>query len=232
MTFLSFLRTFLCTSRSKRLSPCLFLALVLGSCDCNPPATVDAAASSLDVTIGVLDTTQNSSDGKVPVVVQFLLNGALVQFGSNAQVTCNGVTLAFNGLGNAGRVPMVPPGGTYTVSYIHGGTTTAAVVAPARPVITSPAANSTVTRTNNLTISYVADGGVGVRPSAGDGSTGMSGSQQPDNGTATGLNVTSLHPGAGSVGLVREIKGPIGGTGFKSATSDYSVGIDEKVTWN
>lgn len=209
-------------------------SLFLTGCQgCNPAPTVDEAASNLDVKATVLDTTQNSSDGKVPVVAQFFLNGKMVQFGGSATVTCNGVNLTFNGLGYAERVPMVAQGGSYKIVYTRGGSsTTLTATVPQRPVVISPAANSTVTRSPSLTITYVSDGGSGMRGSAGDGSTGIGGNVQPDNGTYSGFNVSSLKAGAGTLGMTREITSTPGGTGFKSAQVSYSTGIDNKVTWN
>jgi archaellum component FlaF (FlaF/FlaG flagellin family) len=211
----------------------IYIALLMSCKGCNPPATVDTPASNLDLKVTIIDTDPNPSDGKVPVVAQFLLNGAVVQFGSSAQVTCNGVTLAFNGVGNAERVPMVAPGGTYSIVYTRGGTpTTLNATAPPRPTIVSPTANSTVTRSSSLTITYVSDGGAGVRGSAGDGSTGLGGNQEPDNGNYTGFNVSSLKAGPGTLGLTREFQNTVGGTGFKSAQVTYNVGSSIKVTWN
>jgi hypothetical protein len=211
----------------------VFVAILTSCRGCNPPATVDTPASNLDLKVTVIDTTATPSDGKAPVVAQFLLNGAVVQFGANAQVTCNGVALTFNGVGNTGRVPMVTPGGTYSVVYSRGGTsTTLNITVPSRPVIVSPAANSTVTRSSSLTITYVADGGSAVRGSAGDGSTGLGGNHELDNGNYTGFNVSSLKAGPGSLGLTREFQNAVGGTGFKSAQVAYSVGSEIKVTWN
>lgn len=201
---------------------------------CNPPATVDQAAANLDVKLTVIDTGPSSSDGKVAVVAQFFLNGPMVQFGSNVTVTCNGVPLTYNGLGYAERVPVASTGGTYTLVYTRNGSPTSMSLAvPVRPVVLTPTAGATVTRSNNLTITYTADGGAGIRASAGDGSTGLGGNTQPDNGTFTGFNVTALHAGAGTLGVSRDLTHSLTGTGFKSAQTSLSISSpDVKVTWN
>ncbi len=199
---------------------------------CDPPATVDAPASDLDVKITVIDVTENPSDNKVPVVMQFFSNGKYVKLPTSVAVTCNGVALTDNGLGSAERVPLLSPGNQYVFRHVRNGTTTVVnVPIPSRPSISSPAQNATVTRSNNLSITYVGGSGTGIRGSAGDPSTGMSGTVQADNGTYTGLNVTSLQVGTGSIGITRESKSNIT-TGFKSTEINYSSGKSHNVTWN
>lgn len=200
---------------------------------CNPPPVVDVAASNLDVTITIVDTDATPADGKVPIVVQFFSNGTFVQLASNATVQCNNVNLTFNGLGYAERVALAPAGGTYACSHTRNGVTTnASVTVPARPVLTSPTQGATVARNNSFTITYIAGNGTGVRGVAGDGSTGMSGNVQPDNGSYTGFDISSLKVGAGTVGLTREFTFAPSGTGFKSVKINYSSGSDIKVTWS
>jgi len=199
--------------------------------DCNPPPTVDLAAVDLDVTITVIDTERNPSDHKVPIVVQFFSHGKFVQLATSASVRCNGVVLAWNGLGYAERVPQVAPGGSYNCSHMRSGVTaTASLVVPPRPVLLSPAPGP-VTRSSALALAYAPGGGIGVRGSAGDGSTGLGGGLQPDNGAYSGFNVSALHAGPGSLGLTRELTMTLLATGFKSVTVKYSTGSDISVTW-
>ena len=208
----------------------LFAALLQG---CNPPVTVDKPANELTVKISVADTTENPSDQKVPVFMQFFVGGSYVKLASTATLKCNGVTLNDQGvLGYAERVPMQQAGGTY--SFVHsraGVNTTVNVTIPARPVITSPAAGSSVPRTNNLTINYAAANAASVYGSASDSSTGKTGTHQPDNGTYTGLNVTDLNAGAGKVGIIREIETTHSGTGFLAAESKYNSGNHVSINW-
>lgn len=200
---------------------------------CNPPATVDLAASDLDVKITVIDTDKNPSDHKVPIVMQFFTNGKFVQLASNATVTCNGVALSWNGLGYAQRVPIVATGGAYSCRHQRNNVTaTANATVPARPVITSPTPGATVTRSNSLTIAYQPDGGTGVRGGAGDGSTGLSGNVQADNGFFTGFDVSTLKAGPGTVSITREFTFTPPSGGFKSVEVKYSAGSDVNVTWN
>lgn len=199
---------------------------------CNPPPVVDVPASNLDVNISIINTEASPSDGKIPIIVQFFLNGTYVQLASNATVTCNGVTPTFGGLGYADRVPLVPVGGTYNCTHTRNGIiTNVSVAVPLRPVFISPTQGATVARSSNLTITYVAGSSSGVRGSAGDGSTGLGGNLETDNGTYTGFNVSSLKAGPGSIGLTREFTFTPSGTGFKSVKISYSSGSDIKITW-
>ncbi len=200
---------------------------------CQPPATVDEPASALAVKLTVIDTDATPSDGKVPVVMQFFFDGKYVKLAGNASVSCNGVTLTDHGIGFAERVPILPPGGAYTFQHSRGGVnTTVSIAVPPRPVITSPTAGASVARTSNLTINYVAGGGSGIRGSAGDASTGKSGAVQPDNGTYTGLDVSTFQVGAGRVGITREFENThSGGSGFSSVESKYSSGSSVNVNW-
>ncbi len=199
---------------------------------CNPPPTVDLPAANLSVKITVIDTDANPSDNKVPIVVQFFQTGTFVRL-SSADVACNGVALAWNGLGYAERVPMVAVGGVYHCTHTRAGVTTSVdVTVPPRPVILSPASGAAVNRSANLTITYAPDGGTGMRASAGDGSTGLGGNVQADSGTYSGYDVSSLKAGPGTIGLTREFTFTPSGTGFASAEIAYSSGSDIAVTWN
>ncbi len=219
-------------SRFFRFAARLLPGLLAILAACNPPPVVDVAASNLDLNISIIDTDASPSDGKVPIIVQFFLNGTYVQLASNATVTCNGVTLTFGGLGYAERVPLVSVGGTYNCAHTRNGVSTnVSVTVPPRPIFTSPSQGASVARSSNLTITYVAGSGSGVRGSAGDGSTGLGGNREPDNGTYTGLDVSSLKAGPGSIGLTREFTLTPSGTGFKSVKISYSSGSDIKITW-
>jgi hypothetical protein len=213
---------------------CSFVLLIVSFfiASCDPPATVDLAASALDVKITVIDVTENPSDGKVPVIMQFFSNGKYVKLAAGVSVTCNGVALTDNGLGSAERVPLLSPGNQYVFRHVRNGTTTLVnVTAPSRPVINSPAQNATVTRSSNLSIAYVAGSGTAIRGSAGDPSTGKSGTVQSDNGNYTGLDVSTFQAGTGSIGITRETKSNMS-TGFKTTEINYSSGKDHHVTWN
>jgi hypothetical protein len=219
-----------------RLVPLVVLSGLLAALPaCHPPAIVDLPASGLDVTITVLDVTPTPSDGKVIVAAQFFSGGKVVQLGSAAAVTCNGIALLWNGLlsAHAERVPLVAVGGTYTVRHVRAAVTaTATLVVPPRPVISLPLAGATVTRSANVMVTYVPASSAGVRASASDGSTASGGNVEPDNGNYTGLNASSLKAGPGTIGLTREITGTLTGTGFNSAKTSYTVGsLDIPVSW-
>jgi hypothetical protein len=208
------------------------LALLLAAC---PPSQqeVDEPAANLDLSLAVVDTDPTPADGMVAVIAQFELSGEVVDLDGAATVTCNGVALENSGIGFEGRVPLLAAGGSYTFVHTRRGTaTTVTVSAPPRPVVVTPAAGAHVTRTKSLSVTYQPGSGSGVRASAGDDTTGVLGSNQPDTGTYTGLDVTSLHPGAGTVGIIRDVATTPAGTGFKSARSTVSVAsVDVPVTW-
>jgi hypothetical protein len=212
------------------------LRLLVIACAACPPSTqeVDAPASSLDLVLSVVDTTATPSDGKVAVLAQFSKDGPTADLGAAAKVTCNGVALTFGGVGYEGRVPLVPPGGSYGFVHLRAGTsTTATVIAPPRPVVLSPGAGSAVTRTRSLTIHYQAGAGSSVRATASAGMTAVGGSDQPDSGSYTGLDVTSLRAGAGTVGIVRDLPATLSGTGFRSAEVTFTVASEDvAVSWN
>lgn len=207
------------------------LAPALAACD-TTVTPADTSAGKLDVRISVIGS--GASGSTLPVVMQFLSNGSAVQFTAGETVSCNGVTLDFNGLvvAYAGRAPVLPPGGTYTFVYKRMGTNTSVVVTvPPNPVILTPAVGATVIRTASLTLTYVPDSGASIRGGAGDPATGLSGNTQPDTGTYTGLNVTSMKPGPGTVDIVREfVLSPLS-TGFKSAQTTYDASGTNAVTW-
>ena len=212
----------------------LFLAfLVVFNGSCPPPAVVDEPASNLTATVTVVDVDETPSDGKVPIVIQFFKAGKYVQLASGATVTCNGVNLPLGGLGYAERVPIVAPGGSYNCLHSRAAVNSPInITVPARPVITAPAAGSTVTRSNNLTINYAADGGSGIRGGGGTSSTSQGHDLQNDTGTYTGLDVSGLGAGPGTVYITREFTSNIPGTGFISVELKYSSSKSINVTWN
>lgn len=210
----------------------ILVGILLSFSKCNPPPTVDKAASELELKVFVLDTDETPSDGKVPVIMQFYVGGKYVKLSSTATLSCNGVILTDKGLGYGERVTMVASGGSYTFRHSRSGVnTTVSVTVPPRPVFISPVDGASVTRTTSLTITYVPGGGSGIRGSAGDNSMGKSGNQQADSGTYTGFDVSDLTAGPGRMGLVREFERTIPGTGFASTESTYSSGTSINVTW-
>jgi hypothetical protein len=205
-----------------------------------PPASsgLDAPASSLAVKITIVDVTATSSDGKAPVIMQFLTNGSPVQLSDNATVTANRDVLTWDGgvSGYAGR--MAPIYGEFSNNYDsfkhwrNGVKSEVLIQRQHPPVILSPTAGATLTRSSNLPVTYVPGSGTGVRCNASDGSTVLRGNVQPDNGTC-GVDVRSLHNGPGSVSVTREltITPNLFPDSFQSATADYTIGASVTITW-
>lgn len=199
---------------------------------CNPPDTVDKPAAELDVKIHVLDTDENPSDGKVPVVMQFFFGGKYVKLTGNAAISCNGVPLQDQGLGYMGRVPLESAGGAYTFQHSRGGVNTlVTVTAPPRPVFAPPTIEgATIARTNNLSIYYLAGNGKSVRGRASDG-TNSTDNSQDDDGIHEGLDVSGFSAGPGTLSLTREFADPISGSGFHSVENKYSILKRINITW-
>jgi hypothetical protein len=206
-------------------------AVGAAGCRCTPPVVVDEPAASLEVKAAFIDVDETPSDGKQPVIVQLFRGGTLVQLAGTATVECNGVPLTWNGLGYAERVPLVPPGGTYTIVHRRGAVTTRMVVmVPPRPVIATPAPGATVARSSMFVIIYPPAGGTSVRPGVAGPATSRSGEAQPDDGDAT-IDASDVGTGAGSVSLVRDFEGTLSGTGFAAARFVYSIGKRHPVEW-
>ncbi len=221
--------------RTLVLTTLLLLVLNFGNCDSQWVTPADTSANTLDVKAIVLDHP-TSSDGKNIVVLQFKSGGKAVKFGGGETVTCNGVNLPLNELmfGYAERVPIVPVGGTYHFVYTRAGVPTALdLTVPARVVFTSPTNGATVARSSNMTITYVPGGGTGVNASG----SGPSGNLDrnvflPDNGTYTDMNSSTFGTGPGNLSLTRRFEGPVGGTGFHSATKQHDSRSNINVNWN
>ena len=212
----------------------IMVALAAGigaSCTCTPPETVDEPATALVVKVSFIDVDETPSDGKQPVVVQFFRQGKFVQLAGNASITCNNVPLRWNGLGYAERVPLVPPGGMYTVSHVRTGMIARMTIAvPPRPAITTPAPGSIATRSTSFSILYPPGGGTSVRPGVSGPGGSLTGPAQPDNGTAT-VDASGVGAGEGSVSLARDLSGTVAGTGFADATFVYTIGHRQRVVW-
>jgi hypothetical protein len=210
--------------------------LLIGCHPPQPPPTVDAPASSLAVKIWIIEASDPPSDGKVPVIMQFLTNDSPVQLADNATVICNRDVLTWNGLvnGYAGYVAPIDDFYYYAFKLKRNGVTSTVLIEMQhqhRPVILSPTAGATVTRSSNLPVTYVPGTGTGVRCDASDGSTGAGGIVQPDNGTCS-VDVSALHNGLGSVSVTRELTiTPNLNPDFQSVTADYTIGARETITW-
>jgi len=199
---------------------------------CKPADTVDKSASELDVKVQVQDILENPSNDSVAVVMQFFVDGKQVKLEENAAITCNGAPLTEDSRGYGGRVPQQPVGGAYTFQHSRDGVNTAAVVTvPARPVFSHPTVEgAAITRTTNLTISYVPNDGKALRGRASDGNNSVSNSQN-DDGTHEGLDVSGFNAGPGYLSLIREYEEPLGGTGFHSVQKKYISGKQIEITW-
>ena len=213
----------------------LFLLVLFSGCTNAWVTPADTSPSNLDLKLVVLDHPA-SSDGKNIVVAQFQNGGKAVRFAGTESVTCNGVPLPLNEalFGYAERVPIQPVGGSYQFVYTHSGTpSTITLPVPARVVFTSPTAGATVARNSNMTISYVPGAGTGVNAS-GVGPAGNLNRNVflPDNGTYTGMDSSTFGTGAGTLSLTRRFETPLGGTGFRSAVTQYDSTSTINVTWN
>lgn len=223
--------------RASRPLLLVFVVIATGlACDPNTVWTTpaDTSAGQLDVKVVIVDNAR-PSDGKNVVTVQFLFDGKPVKFAGGETVTANGVALTENALlfAYVGRVGTVQPGSTYDIVYSRQGTSnTLQVTAAPRPVITNPAASSTITRSSNMTVTYTPANGTGIDAGASAGGTGLQRNVfEPDNGTYTGFDTTSIGTGAGTLSLLRKFEASPSGTGFKSVTTDYRVEGVIDVTW-
>ncbi len=199
---------------------------------CGPTGTVDMAASNFDVKVEVLDTEQNNDS--VSVFIRFFFNGNLAELSSNNAVSCNGIVLRWQSiLGYAGFVPIQEVNGTYVFRHLRNGvTTSASVTVPARPQILSPQPLASIVRTNNFSISYVAASAASVSALAIDNTKSVTSGSQADNGTYTGLNLTTLNAGTGRIKLQRVFEQTLPPGGFRSVQSKYTTGKVIEVTWN
>lgn len=214
----------------------LAIALVLGTVGvgaaaCTPTPTVEEPASALDVTATFLDVDEQPADNKVPVVVQFFKGGTFVQLGEKTTVKCNDTPLDFDGLGYAARVPIVAPGGMYTILHTRDGMQTRMIVTvPARPVITNPDAGSMQFRSQAFQIAYEPGNGKSIRPGVSGPGGSLTGAEMPDNGTAT-IDASGVGAGMGTVSITRDLEGTVAGTGFASAKFTYSTSHAQRVNW-
>lgn len=217
---------------------CIFLAglcFALAACSSPWVTPADTSAANLDAVVSVVDMPA-SSGGTNLVMWQFTYQGKPVRFASGETVTCNGVPLVLNELVSAyaGRVTRVPEGGTYQFTYTRNGVTTSlSLTVPPRVVFTYPTSGATVSRSNNLTVTYVPGNGTGVDAGASDTSSAVRRNVfESDNGTYTGLDVTSLGPGTGTIFLTRRFDTTIPSNGFHSARQLYDSMSEISITWN
>ena len=204
-----------------------------GSWDCGKTVVpTDSSPGAMDVKLSVEEGGEEK-DGTALVSMLFNVSDGIAQFQAGETVTCNGLPLMYVPLlGYSAWVPTRAPGGAYEFVYTRQGTPTkVSMKALDRPLVTSPMRGAMLQRSNHLSITYMAAGGNDVRAEAGDGKTFTLGSSQPDTGTYTGLDVTQLKAGPGTLGLVRVVDSALQNTGFKSVETSYQVSSSMAVTW-
>ena len=196
------------------------------------PTVVDLPASQLSIQPTVIDDDPAPGDGMLPVVVQFYRGNEFVKLAGTAAVTCNGAPLLWTGLGYGARLPLPAAGSNLVFGHLRGGTMSQTTIkVPPRPVMVSPAAGATLARSVNLAIGYMPSASAGVRASASDGTVGVAGSEQDDNGTAY-LDVSTLRAGAGTIAVSRRFLSVPASTGFGSVIATYTItSASTQVTW-
>ena len=189
----------------------------------DPPENLEIQARFIDVDM--------PSDGKIAVAVQFFQKGKFVDLTSGATIRCNGTELVHTQLGYSGRVTAAVAG-TYEVAHeLEGERTVLKATAPARPVITSPAANAQLARTAEQVIQFTADGGGTVRATAIGPSGSVMGEPTQASSGMTKVLASAVGAGNGSLVLTREIEVGVDGTGFAAASYLYSIDKRLPVVW-
>jgi hypothetical protein len=221
---------------TQRMTLLTVLAVAAGggcvAANASDPTVVDLAANQLSIQPTVIDDDPAPSDGMLPVVVQFYRGNDFVKLAGNAAVTCNGTPLLWTGLGYGARVPLPAAGSNLVFGHLRAGTMAQVTIkVPPRPVMVSPAAGAMLTRSVNLAVVYMPSASAGVRASASDGTVGVAGSEQGDNGTAY-LDVTGLRAGAGTIAVSRRFLSVPASTGFQSVIANYTItSANTQVTW-
>lgn len=222
-------------NRAKMACQSMFLCFVLVfvlTTGCEPPQVVNEPAAKLGVQVNILDTDPSPSDGKVPITIQFSLNGKVVQLSDDAEVRCESTPMLYRGfLGYSARVPLGAAGSTYTCTHTFGTTvSTVSVPVPTRPSFTSLTEGAPVERSKTLQIQYQTNNAASVRVTATDGTDTVGGDDQSDNGTYK-IDTSTLKAGEGSISLSKDIQSEPSGTGFASAKINYTITSVLKVTW-
>jgi hypothetical protein len=216
----------------SRIALILVLGASMGCVDSSLGAvkSVDVPASQLSIEPTIFDVDLAPPDGMVSVVVQFFQGNEYVRL-SSATLTANDVAVPYGSMGYTTRIPVVTSGGPITFTHTRAGTVASFTFrVPPRPTVTSP--KDDVKRVRNLMITYTSADGQGVRPLASDTLSEIVGSELSDSGMTSPLDVTALHPGAGSVRVARRYVTAVPGSGFQSAAVTYTIGsLPTPVTW-
>lgn len=211
---------------SWALAPLLILCSSCGNTTFtgDPPENLEIQARFVD--------SEEPTDGKIVVAVQFFQKGKFVDLTSGATIRCNGTELVHTAIGYNGRVTAVAAGGTYEVAHELGGERTLLrVTAPARPVITAPAPGAQLSRTAEQVIQFTAGEGSTVRATAIGPAGSVMGEPAQDRGGLAKVTAATVGAGNGSLVLTREIEAGVDGTGFALASFVYSVDKRLPVVW-
>lgn len=211
---------------------CVLSLAMLGYLGCAPLPTSNTSLGELEVKVDISDVSATPSDGKALLLLRFYENNTAVQLSGSPSLSCDGVTLTYQLNSYNARIPIKAAGQKHECVIEHEGNQAQfSIVIPERPVISSPTLGETLSRESPLTIKYSAGNGDGMLGSASDGTNAVSGSEKPDNGEYVGLDVSTLQPGTGSVGLIRKVVSQLSGTGVRAVELTYNCGADVKVTW-
>lgn len=230
--------------------PAGLLALaMLAACDLlpapdGPTVLSDTRPGNLNLVV-VVGYMISDAASQSALNVTFLFqteSGRAVKLVKGETVVCNGTALRNDDSSFDGQVP-TPTDPAAPISCVYtSGTATASIsfVLPPIPVILSPKAGDTVTRTKDFTVLYTPGGGRGIQATADNGTDQakttsgppVTGLQQPDNGRYGPLDTTRLQAGAGRVTLDREYAPrTLSDTGFRAAQLNMRVDGAIAVTW-
>jgi hypothetical protein len=170
------------------------------------------------------------SGGEKRVLVGLSHENSVLSVQSPAKLSCEGVDLphAGGGLHGAG-IPVKPPGQTYTCTYVSdiGTVASFAVDIPEAPIVTSPTANSTITRSNPPNLIYHPSGcdavSVAVSYEESTGHASALSDRESDDGEASLPNLDNVPLGPGELDATRYCEDAHSGTGFESVTTTISA---------
>ncbi len=175
-----------------------------------------------------------AKDGDAQGSVQVTQNGNVAHLPSGATLSCDKVALNYANASYAVCVREVAAGSNYTFAYsANGKASHFNVQAALLPVFIQPMPGSSVARASNVSVVYVAGTGSGVTVAASQGSNTVGGkSYEQDSGVFTGLNVSSLGKGAGTMTMTRRQESDVSLSGFHNVHSVYYITVAMAVTWS
>ncbi len=227
------------------LAASLLIPLALAGCQSatssNPtsPDNTNGAGKGLPKSVIVTVHNEAEQPAGTKIFVSAAIDSGGIPIALNAldTISCDGSPLFYDDAAGVykGAITQVATGGRFSFSLRDSSGIHFLCDVPVyeRPAISNPTSGSTVARSGQFKILYVAEPGtIGIASTVRANPVTITPETfEPDNGSSAVYDLTTLPPGPGWVQIIRHYQASHADLGFRSIEANYYVGKVSGVTW-